>query len=71
MHDMRRRDGRYECAHCGEALDVPFILDPQSVIRCASGMPNVRAVLVDGKKIHACVVGERDAHPSQGPRPLA
>ena len=66
MDQMRLRAGRYECAHCGEALDMPLMLDPQRVMRCASGMPNVRALLVDGREIHACVLGERDAHPSQG-----
>ena len=68
MHHMRLRDGRYECAHCGDALDTPFILDPLPVMRSANGVPNGRALLVDGKELHACVMGERDAQQSEGAR---
>lgn len=34
---MRRRNGRYQGADCGEVLDVPLTDDPHVTIRVASG----------------------------------
>jgi hypothetical protein len=47
---MRLHDGRYECAHCGEILDIPLVDRPQVVIHAASGKPNMRALTLDGRK---------------------
>jgi hypothetical protein len=55
---MRLHDGRYECAHCGEILDIPLVDRPQVVIHAASGKPNMRALTLDGKEIHACEIDE-------------
>jgi hypothetical protein len=53
---MRLVDGRYECAHCGEVLDIPFGAEPTVVFHAASGKPNMRVILVDGVEVHRCNV---------------
>jgi hypothetical protein len=53
---MRLVDGRYECALCGEMLDVPFGAEPTIVFHAGSGRPNTRVILVDGVEIHRCTV---------------
>jgi hypothetical protein len=59
---MRLVDGRYECALCGEVLDIPFGAEPTVVLHAASGRPNVRVISVDGVEVHRCnVTGERPA----------
>ena len=55
---MRLHDGRYECAHCGEVLDIPLIDDPQVMIRAASGQPNTRTLSLDGREIHRCEISD-------------
>jgi hypothetical protein len=52
LHD----DGRYECLHCGEILDIPLQSKPQVTIRAKSGRPNVRSLELDGREIHACAI---------------
>ncbi len=55
---MLFRDGRYECAHCDEVLDLPSFADPQVLMRAAGGRPNVRVLVFNGVEIHRCdVVG--------------
>ena len=67
---MRIRDGIYHCAQCGAPLDIPLIEDPRVVIRAASGEPNVRALVLDGKEIHSCVTGpEPKRRATLSPRP--
>src|SRR4051812_23300403 len=44
---MRRVDGRYECAHCGAALDLGPGEDPSVVIHAAIGKPNMRVISLD------------------------
>ena len=63
---VRYRNGRYECAQCGIALDVPPQTTPVVTIIAASGKPNIRAVSVDAIEIHRCVIasGETTAPPS-------
>jgi hypothetical protein len=59
---MRLVDGRYECALCGEKLDVPFGAVPTVVLHAASGRPNTRVLCVDGVEVHRCnVTGEKPA----------
>jgi hypothetical protein len=53
---MRLHDGRYECLHCGEILDIPLASTPQVMIRAKSGQANVRSLELDGREIHACAM---------------
>jgi hypothetical protein len=53
---MRLHDGKYECVLCGAVLDVPTDREPQVVIKAASGQPNTRTIVYDGKEIHACMM---------------
>lgn len=55
---MRLHDGRYECAHCGAVLDIPLRMDPQVMIRAASGQPNIRVLYFDNREIHRCDIGD-------------
>jgi len=50
---MRLHDGRYEC---GDVLDIPVTNDPKVVIVAASGQPNMRALLFEGREIHRCEI---------------
>jgi hypothetical protein len=54
---MRLHDGRYECALCGEVLDITETEDPLVTIRASSGQPNRRSLSLDGHEIHSCVIG--------------
>jgi hypothetical protein len=54
---MRIHDGRYQCAHCGELLDIPLIEDPQITIRATGGQPNFRSLTLNGEEIHRCEIG--------------
>jgi hypothetical protein len=58
---MRWRDGRTECALCGETLvGVTETSKVQKVLVGASGQENMRAILVDGKEVHRCpALGQR------------
>jgi hypothetical protein len=52
------RESEYECAHCGQVLDLPVFADPQVVMRAAGAKPNVRVLIFNGVEIHRCdVVG--------------
>lgn len=52
---MRWSDDRVECALCGEALvGIAKTSKVRTVLIGASGQPNVRAIVVDGKEIHRC-----------------
>jgi hypothetical protein len=53
---VRFRQGRYECAQCRIALEVPPYATPVVTIIAASGKPNMRAVSIDGVEIHRCVI---------------
>ena len=53
---MRILDGRYQCAHCGAILDIGPDDEPRVSIRAASGQPNVRALMLGSKEIHACEI---------------
>jgi hypothetical protein len=53
---MRRKGDRYECAMCGEILDVADAAKVRTMLIQGSGTPTMRAVLVDGKEIHRCAV---------------
>ena len=53
---MRLVDGRYECALCGEVLEIPLGAEPTIVIHAASGKPNTRVISVDGVEVHRCYV---------------
>ena len=55
---MRIVNGRYECAYCGAQLDIPLIAEPRVMISAASGKPNVRKLMIDGKVIHTCVIAD-------------
>jgi hypothetical protein len=62
---MRLHDGRYECAYCGAVLDIPLTDDPQVTIRAASGEPNTRVLVLEGREIHACALPTEDDHRSE------
>ncbi len=53
---MRQHDGKWVCAHCGAELDVPKGAEPKVTIHAASGKPNVRVLMLDGKEIHRCEI---------------
>jgi len=55
---MRIVGGNPECAHCGAHLDIEPDQIGIVVFCAASGKPNVRAVLVDGREIHRCEARE-------------
>jgi hypothetical protein len=57
---VRLHDGRYECAHCGEYLDIPLTKKPVITMTARSGEPNVRVLSLDGREIHRCEIGARD-----------
>jgi hypothetical protein len=63
---MRWRDGKYECAQCGAALDVAKNALPLVVIIGASGKRNQRALMLGGKEVHRCEI--RDD--GRGTRPV-
>jgi hypothetical protein len=49
------RDGRWECAQCGAALDgVPRDAKPMVVIAAQSGERAWRILMIDGEEIHRC-----------------
>lgn len=54
---MRLRNGHYECRLCGEVLNIATDREPLVMINAASGKPNVRVIVCDGQKIHACPTG--------------
>jgi hypothetical protein len=56
---LRLRDGRYECALCRAVLDVPAAVKPHVLVKTASGQPTMRAIMVDGVEVHACVISTR------------
>lgn len=56
---MRFVDARYECAHCGAILAIPLVETPTVVIHAASGRPNERVLIYDGREIHRCEVPSR------------
>jgi hypothetical protein len=58
---MRLHDGRYQCALCRAILDVPLVDDPQVVVVAASGEPNIRTLVFEGKEIHRCAYGAVEA----------
>ena len=64
---MRLHDGRYQCALCGEVLDIPLVPDPQVVVLAASGEPNMRTLSLDGKEIHRCPYGAVEERPAVTP----
>jgi hypothetical protein len=51
---VRIHDGRYECVLCGAILDIPLTDTPQVVIFASSGKPNMRTLMLDGRKLHSC-----------------
>jgi hypothetical protein len=55
---VQLHDSRYVCANCGAILDIALTDDPQATIHGASGQPNVRTLMLDGKQIHACQIDE-------------
>jgi hypothetical protein len=62
---MRLHDGRYECANCGERLEIDERGEPNVTFHATGGKPNVRVLKLDGREIHRCEVGgrhERDGH---------
>jgi hypothetical protein len=58
---MRLVGDHHECAHCGAHLDIQPDEVGIVVFRAASGQPNARVILVNGREIHRCEV--RDTHP--------
>ena len=54
---MRLNDGQYECAWCGEVLDLPEYPDPDVVVRASRGEQSIRSLHFDGREIHRCDVG--------------
>lgn len=52
---LRRTEGKYVCAECGEVLDVPLDAKP-SFMFVGDGGPRTRILLVDGVEIHRCEV---------------
>jgi hypothetical protein len=53
---MRQQDSQWVCAHCGAVIDVPEGAQPTVTIHAASGQPNVRVLMLDGKRIHRCEI---------------
>ena len=53
---MRQLDGRWVCVECGATIDVPNGKDPKPTIHAASGKPNMRVLMIDGKEVHRCEV---------------
>jgi hypothetical protein len=51
---VRLRDGRYECAQCGAALDIAPDKVPLVTIHGASGKVNERVISIDGEEVHRC-----------------
>jgi hypothetical protein len=51
---MRLGDGRYECAQCGEVLDIPSGTEPRIVMKAAAGERNVYAIQVGARDVHSC-----------------
>lgn len=54
---MRLSDGKYECAWCGEVLDLPQYPEPDVVVRAARGERSIRSLHFDGREIHRCAIG--------------
>jgi hypothetical protein len=59
---MRLVDGRYECAHCGAAIEIDPDAQPIVVMHAASGQPNVRVITVEGHEVHRCEVNDRESN---------
>jgi hypothetical protein len=55
---VRVQDGKYQCVVCSAIVDVPVDKEPSVVIKAASGTPNVRTIVCDGRELHACEVSE-------------
>jgi hypothetical protein len=55
---MHETNGTYTCALCGGGVEMD---EDQmlTVIVGASGKPNVRVLLVDGREVHRCAVPSR------------
>jgi hypothetical protein len=53
---MRLRDGRTECANCGEHLNIPSGTKPRIMLHAQSGKPTVRRIDIDGQVIHSCEI---------------
>lgn len=55
---MRLVGDHHECASCGARLDIQPHQVGVVVFHAASGQPNVRVILVDGREIHRCEMRE-------------
>ena len=53
-HLVRLVDGKWQCANCGELLDVPPDKTPVVVVVGAGGQPTMRTLIVDGDELHRC-----------------
>jgi hypothetical protein len=42
------------------ALDVPAAVTPEVLVKTAFRQPTMRAIIVDGVEIHACVIATRE-----------
>jgi hypothetical protein len=58
---VRLVDGKWVCAYCGTELACPHDRKPIEIMRAASGQQNRRALLIDGREIHSCVISMRPA----------
>jgi len=47
------RDGTYVCMLCGATIEIPPGKRPLVIVKAASGRPNLRAIVLDGKELHA------------------
>jgi hypothetical protein len=55
-----RVDGRWQCAYCRTPLDIPDGSRPaREMVIATSGKKNERAIVIDGKEIHRCVIAPR------------
>jgi hypothetical protein len=72
---VRREDGRYSCALCGEVLDLPAGARVTVTVVASAGRPNVRVVSFRRNEIHRCLLEasarEHRATPGSGIDPRA
>jgi hypothetical protein len=57
------QNGKYLCTLCGEQIDISADDRPRAVIKASSGAPNMRAIMLGDKEIHACPVDPNASRP--------
>ena len=57
--NVRKSGSTWTCRQCGAVIDIEPGRVPDVRIHGASGRPNVRVLVLDGKQIHRCEIDAR------------